>query len=88
MVGDGLDHGRRELLGGQAVAAADDLDRPAGEGQGDVEIERLADRAGLLGPVEDGDLPGRGRDGRVEGGGVEGPVEADLDETELGARGR
>ena len=63
------------------------LTGPAREGQGDVEVERLADRAGLLGPVEDGDLFGRGGQGRGEGGRVEGAVEADLDQTELGAAG-
>ena len=57
----------------------------AGQGQGDVEVERLADRAGLLGPVEDGDLLGRGGQGGGQGGRVEGPVEADLDQAELGA---
>ena len=57
------DHARRELLRRQAVAAADDPrhDLPLAVGvrlgqRGDrVEEERLADRAGLLRPVEHGD---------------------------------
>jgi len=70
LVEDGLDHGRRELLGGQPVAAADDVGL-AGQGsdplveglaQGghDVHVERLADGTGLLGAVEHGDGPGGG----------------------------
>ena len=58
LVEDGLDHRRRELLAGQAVAAADDLaSLPAGLGQGvdHVQVERLAGRARLLGAVEHGD---------------------------------
>ena len=57
-------HARRELLRGQAVAAADDPrhHRPLavaerlGQRRDRVEEERLADRAGLLRPVEDGDV--------------------------------
>ena len=58
------DHRRRELLGRQAVAAADDLGgwhvaRPLApaldECRDDVLVERLADGAGLLGAVEHGD---------------------------------
>ena len=64
------DHPRRELLRGQAVAAADDPrhHRPRavaerlGERRDRVEEEWLADRPGLLRPVEDGDAPhGRGQ---------------------------
>ena len=48
---DGLDHGGVELLGAEAVAAADDEDvvlaRLAQRGA-DVQIQRLAQRAGLL----------------------------------------
>ena len=64
------DHPRRELLRGQAVAAADDprhhrplaVAKRLGERRDRVEEERLADRAGLLRPVEDGDVAhGRGQ---------------------------
>ena len=64
------DHARRELLRGQAVAAADDPrhHRPLavrerlGQRRDRVEEERLADRAGFLRPVEDGDVAhGRGQ---------------------------
>ena len=67
------DHARRELLRGQAVAAADDRrhHRPLAVAErlaqrGDhVEEERLAERARLLRPVEDGD-PADARRQRVE----------------------
>ena len=63
------DHARRELLRRQAVAAADDPrhHRPLavverlGQRRDRVEEERLADRAGLLRPVEDGDRGARSR---------------------------
>ena len=63
----------RELLRGQAVAAADDPrhHRPLAVGvrlaerRDHVEEQRLADRAGLLGPVEHGD-PAHGRGQRLE----------------------
>ena len=84
---DGLDHGRREFLGREAVAAADHLEPAPGEGHGDVEEERLADGAGLLGPVEDRDLLDGLGQGGVERLGVEGPVQAHLDQTQLGALG-
>ena len=74
LVEDALDHRRRELLGGQAVAPADDAGAGAGAGAGgssdsaqsaslqggdDVLVQRLADAAGLLGAVEHGDRAGR-----------------------------
>ena len=49
----------RGVLGTEAVAAADNLDvRASGleEGAHDILVQRLADGAGLLGAVEDGDL--------------------------------
>jgi hypothetical protein len=71
LVEDRADHRRRELLRRQAVAAPDDA-RPLGErswlsvtrlvqGGDDVEVERLAERTGFLGPVEHRDrADGRG----------------------------
>ena len=63
VVEDALDHRGRELLGAEAVAAADDLGpgldpallhRLADRGA-DVEVERVAEGAGLLDAVEDRD---------------------------------
>jgi hypothetical protein len=73
------DHARRELLGRQAVAAADDLREVAvracvAQGGDDVEEQRLADRVGLLGAVEHGD-PAHGRGQRR---GRERPVQPHL----------
>ena len=81
LVEDALDHGGRELLGGEAVAAADDLGHGSegqrggvlGQDGKDVLIERLAGCAGLLAAIERGDgLDGFGQCGE-EGAGVEGP---------------
>ncbi len=92
LVEDGLHHGRRELLGGQAVAAADHLGEGEGEGalrealaegREDVLVQRLARGARLLGAVEDGDGLDRLRDGAEEGLHGEGPEEPDLDEAHL-----
>ena len=67
LVEDRLDHRRRELLGRQAVAAADDH-RPARgspparasrERRHHVQVERLAERARLLRAVEHRERPGR-----------------------------
>ena len=64
------DHPRRELLRGQAVAAADDprhhlpptVAERLGQRRNRVEEERLADRARLLRPIEDGEVShGRGQ---------------------------
>ena len=83
---DGLDHGGVELLGAEAVAAADDEDvvlaRLAQRGA-DVQIQRLAQRAGLLGAVQHGDLLAGGRDGGQEVLHGEGAVEVDLDKADL-----
>ena len=71
---DRLDHRRGHLLRGEAVAPADHPRRRRerrgvavhrlGQGGHDLEVQRLADRARLLGPVEDRDGP----DGRRQGG--------------------
>jgi hypothetical protein len=81
----------RELLRRQPVAAAGhprhDLPLTVGvrlaEGGDDVEVERLAHRAGLLGAVQHADLPhGRGQrlDQRLR---REGPVQPHLDHADL-----
>jgi len=92
-VEDGLDHGRGELLGGQAVAAAYHLERqgsqPAGfaERGDDIHVERFADRAGFLGPVEHGDGHDRHRQDVGKAQGRERPVEPDLDHADFVAAG-
>ena len=62
LVVDGLDHGRREFLGRQAVTPADhagQVARPAfGNRRDQVEIKGLADGARFLGPVP-WNVPGR-----------------------------
>ena len=85
------DHARRELLRRQPVAAAGhprhDLALAVGvrlaEGGDDVEVERLAHRAGLLGAVQHADLPhrrGQRLDQRLR---REGPVQPHLDHADL-----
>ena len=89
VVEDSLDMGRRELLGAQAVTAADDLDAAAllGERSHDVQIQRLAQGAGLLGAVEHGDLLDGSRDGIHEALAVERTVQVHAHQTELLAHG-
>jgi hypothetical protein len=75
-------HGRRELLGGEAVPPADDPGEPRAavaprrpgldQGGEDVLVKRLAEGARLLGPVEDREALDRRRQGGEEGPGVEG----------------
>ena len=93
LVEDRDGHGRRELLGGEAVPPADDPGEPPAtvalrrpgldQGGDDVLVERLAEGARLLGPVQDRDAPDRRRQGGEEGPGVEGAVEPDLDQADL-----
>src|SRR5699024_9436420 len=86
----GEDAAGRGVLGAQAVAAADDGDVVhAGVGQsGDhVQVQRLAQGAGLLGPVQNGDLFGGGGDGGDEPVGGEGAVQPDLHQAHLLAVG-
>ena len=92
LVEDAGDHGRGEFLGGQAVPAADDPREggaPArfGERGHDILIERLADRAGLLGAVEDGDRADGRRQRGHEAGDVERAEEPDLENADLFAAG-
>ena len=90
---DSLGHGRGELLGTQAVTAADD-DRIAvkaadavghrfADGGADIQVERLAQRPGLLGAVEHGDAFNGGRKRRNKCFEREGAVEVDLDYADL-----
>ena len=86
LVEHGEDRGRRRILRAEAVAAADDLligDAGIGKGRDDVEIERLALRAGLLGAVENGDLLRGLGDGGKQLVRTERTVQADLDKTDL-----
>ena len=73
------------VLGAETVAAADDGSLHAGVGKcGDnVHVEGLAEGAGLLGAVENGDLLGGCRDGRDQLVGTERTIQTDLDDTDL-----
>ena len=82
--------GRRRVLAAQTVTAADDLDvAAAGVGQsGDhILIQGLAQSAGLLGAVQNGDLLDGGRNGLDELLGSEGAEQADLHQADLLAVG-
>ena len=97
LVEDRLHHGGRELLRGEAVAPGDDdgvlretalsLALRLREARHDVHVERVADGARLLRPVEDGDRLHALRKRREEGRDVERAVEADLDDPHLLAAG-
>ena len=70
------------ILGGEAITPADDgIEFPPDRGHGgdDIEIKRLAHRPGLFGPVEDGDLLNRRRDGFGKEFGRERTIEVDFD---------
>ena len=58
VVEDSLHMGRRELLGAEAVAAADGLDSASllGQSSHDVQVQRLAQGAGFLRAIQNGDL--------------------------------
>ena len=88
---DREDAAGRRVLAAEAVAAGGEDDVAAAglaEGRRHVEVERLAEGAGLLRAVEDGDLLGRRGERREEGGADPRPVQADLDEADLFALGR
>ena len=79
---------RGGVLGGQAVAAADDGDVVSAgliEGGHDVEVYRLADRTGFLAAVENGDLLNRSRDCSGEVLDRERAVQVDLHHADLAA---
>ena len=81
-----LDHGGVELLGAQAVTAAHDLDvRAAGFHQrgAHIGVQRLAQRAGLLGAVQNGDGLAGGGDSGHQVLHAEGTVEVNLDQAQL-----
>lgn len=82
-----LYHAGRELLAGEPVADADHLGAPdlvqLGDRGRDVEVERLANRAGLLRAVENGDRPDARGERRDKLGSREGPEEPDRDEADL-----
>ncbi len=81
---DSPDLGRRRVLGGEAVAAADHGEvRPAAERGADVEVERVAGGAHLLGAVEDRDGSDSRRQSRDKPLHIERPVEVDLNEADL-----
>ena len=76
LVEDRLDHRGRHFLRRKPVSPADDprhgregrlvAVHSLGDGGHDLQIERLADGARLLGPIENGDGSNRGRQGRDE----------------------
>ena len=85
-----LDHGGVELLGAQAVAAADHLDVGAArlkQRGAHVQIQGLAQGAGLLGAVQNGDLLAARRNSAQEVLHGEGTIEVHLDQAQLLALG-
>jgi hypothetical protein len=97
LVEDGAHHRGREFLGREAVASADHArhrrERAVLHGlrerRAHVLVQRLAERAGLLGAIEHRDRLHAARHRREERGRGEGPVEADLEHAEhLAARVR
>jgi len=85
VVVDGLCHARGEILRAEAVTSADDgpVVAPVLEYRADVEVERFAEGAVLLRPVEDGDLLDRVGYGLQEVLGRERAVEADDHQSDL-----
>ncbi len=84
VVEHGLDHGGGELLGSQTVPAVDDGGHFSllHEGRTHVLVQRIAQGAGLLGAVENGDPGGSGRNDRQQVLGGEGAVQAHLDQAD------
>ena len=87
---DSKDAGRRGVLGAQAVAAAgqdDVVHAGLTQGGGDIQVQGLAQGAGLLGAVQNGDLlDGLGQD-LQQGAGDPGTVQADQNQADLLALG-
>ena len=85
---NGNELARGGVLGGQAVAAADDGDVVSAcliEGGHDVEVYRLANRTGLLAAVENGDFLNRSRDCSCEMLDRERAVQVNLHHADLAA---
>ena len=84
-----LNHRRGEFLGRQAIATADDIDVTLGFGQGrdDIQEQRVATGARLLGAVEDGEALGADRQGLEEGLNGQGTIEADDQDADFLATG-
>ncbi len=91
VVVDGLDHAGREVLGAQAVAAADNLGRGADalflEHGADVKVQGLAKGAGFLGAVKHSDFATGGGQGLEEVLGGEGTVQVDAHQADFFALG-
>jgi hypothetical protein len=96
LVEDGAHHRGREFLGREAVASADHArhrrERAVLHGlrerRAHVLVQRLAERAGLLGAIEHRDRLRAARQRREERGRGEGPVEADLEHADASRRAR
>ena len=85
---NGNELARGGVLGGQAVAAADDRDVVSAgliEGGNNIEVYRLADRTGLLAAVQNGNLLDGSRDGSGEVLDRERAVQVNLHHADLAA---
>ena len=87
VVEHGLHLGGSSVLGGQAVAARQQLDLTGqlalGDGGADILVQRLAQGAGLLGAVQHGNGLSRGGNGLQEVLQAEGTVQVHLDHAHL-----
>ena len=86
IVEHGDDLGRAGILGGEAIAAADEqrgFVAQVGDDALHIEVERFAQGTRFLGAVEDGDTLGRLRQGTEEILGRERTIQADGDQAEL-----
>ena len=89
----GLDHRRRELLGTESVPAAGRARVTIGlepfllhrlaQGGANVDVQRFADGARLLGPIKDPQAFDRGGNCLGEGLGIERTIQADLDHADF-----
>ncbi len=83
---DSLDVGRREFLAAQTITAADDGDILAASfshGCADIQVQRLTQRAGFLGAVQNSDLLHGCRNSSREHINGERTIEVNLDDTDL-----
>ena len=84
------DGGRRGILAAQTVTAAgqnDIVQASLTQGSGNIQVQGLAQRAGLLGAVQHSHLLGGLGQNLQQGSGDPGTVQADLDDTDLLALG-